>query len=129
MHAHRPTAPADVPGTGTTGATAAAPAAPSAPAGSGLPLSSAVGGAAIRAGGGYKLPPPEIAAIVDAPAQPALSYSPDRKLVGVEAGGWGGGVGEGGRYQPKLNQTQCKAGAACVRACGRGVVVGVEAVV
>ncbi|PNW80332.1 hypothetical protein CHLRE_07g313122v5 [Chlamydomonas reinhardtii] len=73
-------APADVPGTGTTGATAAAPAAPSAPAGSGLPLSSAVGGAAIRAGGGYKLPPPEIAAIVDAPAQPALSYSPDRKL-------------------------------------------------
>ncbi|KAG2450262.1 hypothetical protein HYH02_004773 [Chlamydomonas schloesseri] len=77
--------PADVSSAATAapGATAAAAAAV---ASNGLPLSSAVGGAAIRAGSGYKLPPPEIASIVDAPAQPALSYSPDRKLVGAGAG-------------------------------------------
>ncbi|KXZ47832.1 hypothetical protein GPECTOR_32g444 [Gonium pectorale] len=45
-----------------------------------LPLSPATGGAPVRPGSGYKLPPPEIAAIVDAPSQPGLSYSPDRKL-------------------------------------------------
>ncbi|GIL61918.1 hypothetical protein Vafri_16294, partial [Volvox africanus] len=46
-----------------------------------LLLSTATGGTPIHAGSpnGYKLPPPEIAAIVDAPAQPSLSYSPDRK--------------------------------------------------
>jgi hypothetical protein len=30
---------------------------------------------------GYRLPPPEIASIVDAPPEPILSFSPDRKLV------------------------------------------------
>ncbi|GLC33333.1 hypothetical protein PLESTB_000344900 [Pleodorina starrii] len=46
-----------------------------------LPLSPDTGGAPIHptSPNGYKLPPPEIAAIVDAPAQPSLSYSPDRK--------------------------------------------------
>ncbi|KAG2482623.1 hypothetical protein HYH03_018465 [Edaphochlamys debaryana] len=44
-----------------------------------FPLTTTVGGTPIRQGGGYKLPPPEIASIVDAPAQPSLSYSPDRK--------------------------------------------------
>jgi len=31
--------------------------------------------------GGYKVPPKEILDIVDAPPQPSLSYSPDRKLI------------------------------------------------
>eukprot|EP00798_Chlamydomonas_sp_ICE-L_P008108 gene8108-1354_t len=31
--------------------------------------------------GGYKVPPKEILDIVDAPSQPSLSYSPDRKLI------------------------------------------------
>jgi hypothetical protein len=30
---------------------------------------------------GYRLPPPEIAAIVDTPPEPLLSFSPNRKLV------------------------------------------------
>lgn len=30
---------------------------------------------------GYRIPPPEIATIVDAPVQPSLSFSPDRKKV------------------------------------------------
>ncbi|GFR47310.1 hypothetical protein Agub_g8997, partial [Astrephomene gubernaculifera] len=45
-----------------------------------LPLSSSLGGTPVHPGGGYKLPPPEIAAIVEAPAQPSLSYSPDRTM-------------------------------------------------
>jgi hypothetical protein len=32
---------------------------------------------------GYKEPPKEILDIVDAPAQPALTFSPDRKLVSI----------------------------------------------
>lgn len=32
-------------------------------------------------GSGYRFPPKEIRDIVDAPAQPSLSFSPDRKLV------------------------------------------------
>ena len=31
--------------------------------------------------GGYLVPPPEILAVVDAPPQPSLSFSPDRKLM------------------------------------------------
>jgi hypothetical protein len=38
-------------------------------------------GAAAQASTGYKEPPKEILDIVDAPAQPALTFSPDRKLV------------------------------------------------
>ena len=33
------------------------------------------------ASGGYRLPPKEILDIIDAPVQPSLSYSPDRKQV------------------------------------------------
>jgi hypothetical protein len=33
---------------------------------------------------GYKLPPKEILDIVDMPSQPALSFSPDRKMVSTE---------------------------------------------
>lgn len=32
-------------------------------------------------GSGYKQPPPEILQIVDAPPQPSLSFSPDRRLI------------------------------------------------
>lgn len=34
---------------------------------------------------GYKQPPKEILDVVDAPAQPALTFSPDRKLVSLHA--------------------------------------------
>jgi hypothetical protein len=34
-----------------------------------------------QASSGYKRPPKDILDIVDAPAQPALTFSPDRKLV------------------------------------------------
>lgn len=34
-----------------------------------------------QASSGYKQPPKDILDIVDAPAQPALTFSPDRKLV------------------------------------------------
>lgn len=37
--------------------------------------------AAAQTSTGYKEPPKEILDIVDAPAQPALTFSPDRKLV------------------------------------------------
>jgi hypothetical protein len=43
-------------------------------AGTGSGTAAGGGGAA-----GYRRPPPEIAAIVDAPTQPSLSYSPDRR--------------------------------------------------
>ena len=39
------------------------------------------GARAPAAAGGYKRPPPEILQIVDAPPQPSLSFSPDRKLI------------------------------------------------
>lgn len=40
---------------------------------------------------GYRMPPKEIADIVDAPPEPLLSFSPDRKTVlqvGAAGGGW-----------------------------------------
>lgn len=41
----------------------------------------AAAAAPAQASSGYKQPPKEILDIVDAPAQPALTFSPDRKLV------------------------------------------------
>lgn len=40
--------------------------------------------AALSSANGYKLPPKEIVDIVDKPSQPALSFSPDRKMVSTE---------------------------------------------
>lgn len=68
-------------GEGSTAAPTAASAASTAPSSfAPLPLGPDPGGAPVRPGSGYKLPPREIADIVDAPSQPSLSYSPDRKL-------------------------------------------------
>ncbi len=79
-HAPCPSSP-----TGSTAAPTTASSAPAAPASpssfTSLPLSPEPGGGPVRPGSGYKLPPREIADIVDAPSQPSLSYSPDRKLV------------------------------------------------
>ncbi|KXZ47835.1 hypothetical protein GPECTOR_32g447 [Gonium pectorale] len=61
-------------------AVAAADTAPASAAFTPLPLGPGTGGASVRPGSGYKLPPPGIAAIVDAPSQPRLSYSPNCKL-------------------------------------------------
>lgn len=67
------------PGEGTAAGLAAVPA--SQPPASLTGPTNGNGAPAQSSRGGYKVPPQEILDIVDAPPQPSLSYSPDRKMI------------------------------------------------